>query len=413
MPVTRNRRGQQVPTAGIDRTRVLVWSPRGAGDHYHAPGMAVYRLYSAARTGSLEVSLGHGAPEQKRMALFQKQYFISNYSTEVWAQAQFLWYSKRWVDKNIDRFDVFHGVTSYHACVLPAVWAERGGVPSVLRIASHRGDLADKAGWRQILGLPRKRRALVDRLSGLIAISSAIAKELLSYGIDERRIAVIPNGVDIDRFSPLASETAKAELRGVLGWPDIPTILFVGRIHPSKQPHHLIVAAERMARQGYGFHLVFVGPVDDPNYFNRLTSSAEAGGLAERITWYGFTKDIARLYQASDVFVLPSMREGMSNALLEAGASGLALVSTRISGAADVIVDGQTGTLVEQSAESVTDALIGYLDDRASCKAHGAAMRRRAVRLFAANTVYDAHVRLFRHIQSPNGAARDATILDF
>lgn len=396
---------------GPDRVRLLLWSPKGAGEHYHGPGTATYRLYASQPAGPFELTLGHGFSEQEKLALFARQCFVSDYSGRVLSQGKFLAAAFRWLQLNGHQFDVFHGVSSFHACALPAAWAEQRGLRSVLRVAGYRSDLADKGGWRKLFGLPRRRRTLVRNLSGMVAISSAIAEELLSYGVPERKIALIPNGVDTSRFQPLSSADEKSALRARLGWRNATTIAFVGGINRRKQPHLLLEAVERLKSQGYDFHVVYAGPIDDVPYFEAMRHQIEQAGLTSHVTWLGFTRDIARVYRAADVFVLPSSSEGMPNALLEAMATGLAVVSTRVSGATDAITHGENGTLVSRCKDAVAEALVRYVRDDDVRNAHGDAARARILDQFSASSVYQAHIKLFESLVAGTGAPRDASLL--
>lgn len=401
----------EVPGADTRQSRILLWSPKGAGEHYNGPGMATYRLYKERDPSNLSVSLAHGTSSQTHTPLFEKEYQLGHYSSGAFSQIRFLIEAKRWLTKNITRYDLFHGVTSFHACVLPAFWSEQAGIPAVLRVARHEGDLAEKPGLRRLLGLARKRQTLVRRLSGMIAISSAIDRELQSYQIPCDNIAVIPNGVDVERFRPEKDSVVITNLRKQLGWRDITTILFVGGINQRKQPAKLARAFAALVRRGYEAQLVFVGPTNDFEYRREIEQFCTESGIQDFVIWHGFTNEVSDVYRASDIYVLPSTGEGMPNALLEAMASGLAAVSTSVSGATDAIIDGETGFLIEDSVEALTGALERYLQEEEMRWLHGAQARTRISEFFSVESVFNAHLRLFDSIFRGNGVPRDASLL--
>jgi glycosyltransferase involved in cell wall biosynthesis len=120
--------------------------------------------------------------------------------------------------------------------------------------------------------------------------------------------------------------------------------------------------------------------------------------VADSLVWYGFTEQMTELYQAADVFALPSQNEGMPNAVLEAMASGLPVVATAISGIVDLVEDEATGRLVEPDAAPLTEALQTYLDRAALRDAHGQAARQKIESHYSTRVVLDQHEQLFRRI---------------
>ena len=105
-----------------------------------------------------------------------------------------------------------------------------------------------------------------------------------------------------------------------------------------------------------------------------------------------------------DVFVLPSIAEGMSNTLLEAMAAGLPVVATRVGGNPELVEDGVTGRLVPRQDQAALDeAIAGYLDDAHLRAMHGKAARQRAVDCFSLERMCDAYVSLYRQLLPAGG----------
>jgi glycosyltransferase involved in cell wall biosynthesis len=390
--------------AGPSPVRVLLWSPGGSGEHYHGPGSFAYRLYSKAAPGVFEITLAHWSSQQERYGLFAQQHLVSRPGRGLARSWRFQHNARRWIAQHATQFDVFHGLAAFHATVAPALCAQRMGIPAVVFLANHRIELTDKPGLKRLLGLPHRRRDMVKQLSGLIAMSQAIYEELIGYGVPPRKIARIPMGIDTDRFRP-ANESDRRHLRARLGWPDRPTIIFMGGITPRKQPHLLIEAVRLAKERGIDCQAVLIGPEHDQQYVRRMREQALDLGVEDRVIWFGFTADPSEPCRAGDAFCLPSQNEGMSAAVVEAMASGLPCVVTAVSGMADLIQDGVQGRIVQGTAAAIIDALTMYFTDAHMLTLHGNAARQRVVERFSAQAVLNAYERLFRRIMAGGDAA--------
>jgi len=385
--------------------RVLLWSPGGSGEHYEGPAIFTFRLFSSDRRGRFEITLAHGNPAQARYDLFREQHLIAPLVPGWGTRAlwRFLRSADRWLTANHDRFDVFLGLSGFEAAVHPASIAQRAGLPSIIFLANHQAELSDKPGLKGLLGLPRRRRAKARRLFALIAMSQAIYDELISYDIPPERIARIPMAVDTEQFRPLDDAAAKTRLRADLGLADVPTIVFSGAVSRRKRPHLLVEALGRAAAKGCAGQLVLAGPAKDEAYAQSIRARADAMGIGDRVVWLGFTRDIARVYQAGDLFGLTSSREGMSAAVTEAMASGLPAIVTPVSGMRDLVDDGVHGAIVEGTEDGVAAAVLRYLEDPALCAAHGRAAREKIVAHHRVEVVLVAYESLFRRAMESAG----------
>jgi glycosyltransferase involved in cell wall biosynthesis len=386
--------------------RLLLWAPNGAGLHYNGPGMSAYRLYSnLTATDPLAISLAHGFPGQPRYPLFSEQHFISPVTGSIGSQAAFIWQGRRWLTQHHRSFDVFYGLQAFDFTVKAAELAQKLGLPAIVKVVQHKADLADRTGWRSLLGRARARRRTVAALSGVVAISDAIHEELVAYGIPEGKIARIPNGVDTDHFRPCRDDKEQAELRARFNWPNEPTVIFVGAIIPRKRPHLLVEALGLLKSSQIRPALVLAGPVKDEEYGRQIRKRADDLGVGGQITWTGFVADTAQLYQAADVFSLLSANEGMPNALLEAMACGLPSVVTQIPGTSDLVRNGEEALIVESTTESVADALSQYVRSQSLRNRHGSAARKRADDVFSARRVLERHIQLYQRVVAGKEAA--------
>ncbi|MBN1827218.1 MAG: glycosyltransferase family 4 protein [Candidatus Eisenbacteria bacterium] len=212
------------------------------------------------------------------------------------------------------------------------------------------------------------REALVfrRRRPHLIAISRGVADEFRRFHrYPDDRIHFIPNGVDRERFRPAADKIA---LRRELGLPEEKTLLlFVGHEFARKG---LSIILEGMAgcAAAEGALLLVAGGDDPSPYVER----ARALGIAGRVLFLGARSDVHRLYAAADLFVFLSNYESCPLVGLEALASGLPVITTRVSGMEDFIRHGENGFFVERNEAAFTATLgrvIGDADLRARISA--------------------------------------------
>jgi len=214
-------------------------------------------------------------------------------------------------------------------------------------------------------------------------------------GIPQRRISVIHNGVDTDLFHPGERNTGLFPA-GFLP-PDPLVIGTLGRFEPVKDQLNLahafvqLLAGRPALRQRA--RLVLVG---DGALREEIEQVLEDGGVRDLCWLPGFRDDAAELYRALDLFVLPSRREGISNTVLEAMASGLPVLATRVGGNPEIVSEGVTGQLVPaRNPQALADALLAYLDDPALLQGHGQAARDTALRHFSLATMVDRYQAVY------------------
>jgi glycosyltransferase involved in cell wall biosynthesis len=202
----------------------------------------------------------------------------------------------------------------------------------------------------------------------LVAVSGGVASEVERFLPAARgSVSVIPNGVDRDRFRPEAS--VRSDLRAELGIGDDDLMaLFVGGDWERKG---LRLAIEALAG-ARAWRLVVVGE-GDRDLHQRI---AEAAGVTDRVTFAGKRTDTERFYGAADAFVLATAYEAFPLVALEAAASGLAMVCTRVNGVDDLIKHETSGLLVDRDASSIGAALERLAEDPALRARLGEAARQ-------------------------------------
>jgi glycosyltransferase involved in cell wall biosynthesis len=291
-------------------------------------------------------------------------------------------------DRSLPRADTQDGVDVYRVFVDPASWWSKcfGAVRFTLTFLRTSGlfSIVHLQGFSQksillvvLARLARKKVAI--KLTSLgqddpvsmrrrgpvafaayasanlfFAVSPGFAPGYEAEGLPRERLRLMPNGVDIRRFRPGSADEREALRREMHIAVTSLVVLFVGFFSREKRPDLLFDAWARLATDpSVDTDLVFVGATRsayhevDRNLADEIREKATAAGVADRLRFVEETHDIERFHRMADIFVLPSVREGMSNALLEAMASGVPSIATRIDGVTDaVIADGVNGLLV-------------------------------------------------------------------
>ena len=266
---------------------------------------------------------------------------------------------------------------------LPALLA---GVPYRIH-GEHGRDIHDLDGTsRKYQLLRRLFRPLIHRY---IALSLDLKRYLQDrIGVPECKIFHICNGVDTERFTPASAQT-RSVLPGDFSAADKVVLGTVGRMEAVKDQITLVNAFVRLVQEYPGgrerLRLVMVG---DGALRGAAESILEQAGL-EQIAWLpGERDDVPELLSAMDVFVLPSLAEGISNTILEAMASGLPVVATDVGGNYELVDQGTTGFLVPRADPvALAAAIRSYVDDPDLRRRHGENARKRCENEFSIETM--------------------------
>jgi len=295
------------------------------------------------------------------------------------------------------RPDIVHSRNWATFDAVPAAWLAR--VPVVIH-GEHGRDIGDPEGRNARRN--RIRRALAPMVTRFVTVSHDLRRWLLTVvGIPAAKVVTICNGVDTDRFA----EGDPTGARAALGLPlDRPIVGTVGRLDPVKDQAALVHAFARVRRDHPGAVLVIAG--DGPC---RADLEALVGtlGLGTDVRLLGERKDIPQVLRAMDVFVLPSIAEGISNTILEAMATGLPVVATRVGGTPELVDHARTGILVAAGdPEALAAAISAYVGDPPCRREHGRAARRLAVARFGLATMRQTYASLYRALDPRTAGAR-------
>jgi glycosyltransferase involved in cell wall biosynthesis len=286
------------------------------------------------------------------------------------------------------RPDVLHAYSLFSPAAVALLARRALGVPAVVKVL-RSGWLGDAARLRRKPFGAHRAAALARGIDRFVAISGEIDAELDALGVAPERRCHIPNGVDTDRFRP-ASALERAGLRRRLGLPDHPIAVYAGRLVPEKHVDDLLAAWAHVRSDRAAELLVLgAGPCEAD-----LRRSPPAG-----VRFLGDVGDVSTHLRAADAFVLPSSTEGLSNAMLEAMAAGLAVVATSVGGALDLIQDGRSGRLVApRDPPALASALGAVLADSARAQRLGAAARERVTSAYSLPVVADRLMHLYRDL---------------
>lgn len=307
-----------------------------------------------------------------------------------------LWFNlARYVWRRRHEFDVLHSHGAYitHAFVGPL--ARLTGLHSLVKASLANDDLQGLA--HGLAG--RLHRMMLRQVDAYVGISRDLVDEFRIGGMDPAKVHFLPNGVDTERFHRLPKD-AMQTLRRARALPtDRQIALYVGVLDQRK---NILWLAEQWIRQrafGTGALLLAAGPQgrDDVGGMLQARLAELARAHPDLFALQEFRADIEQHYQCADVLVLPSYKEGLPNAMLEAMASGLPCVAARASGSRELVVEGKTGfTYAPDDVAELADAI------RKSLAADGADLganaRQLAEQRYAIRLIAEGYERLYRNL---------------
>lgn len=286
-------------------------------------------------------------------------------------------------------------------CLLPAAVAGIGA-----RIHGEHGrDVHDLDGLSFKYNLLRRTlRPLIHRY---VAVSSELASWLVdTVGVRSDRVSRICNGVDIERFHPRSNARLAFGPNG-FATPFTMVVGTVGRMEAVKDTLTLVRAFLRLITTDVNaekrLRLAIIGDGILREEAERLLRSSGAENLA----WFaGERNDIPEIMRGLDLFVLPSLREGISNTILEAMASGLPVIATRVGGNPELVEHGETGVLVSPADPlAMAEAMRMYLMEPSQLSRHGQAGRKRAEAKFNMETMVDGYLSVYDDVLEGRGVA--------
>ena len=244
-------------------------------------------------------------------------------------------------------------------------------------------------------------RHIVDRI---LTPSHDLKRMLCEHPwIASESVDVVHNGV---RVPPRPAEDEILRIRRELGVPeDVRVIVTAGRFSPQKGFSYLLDALPKVLQSFSDVHLVLIG---EGELRGDLEHQIERLNIRDRVHLPGYRRDVPRLLGASDLFVLPSLYEGLPNVMLEAMAAGIPVVATSVNGVPEVVEDGVCGRLIPpKSGRHIESALCEFLGSWDRAREIGEAGRRRVESAFTVERMVDGVERVFQNaVLRKRGSAR-------
>jgi glycosyltransferase involved in cell wall biosynthesis len=276
-------------------------------------------------------------------------------------------------------------------CALPAARIFRR--PSIVETCHGREFWREGKRIKGNFWLDRQASRFVDRV---IAVSDATARYLReSKGIPGNKIVVIRNGRDLASLLPPTPEQS-AKARAELGLSNVQSVLLLGRLAREKGHASLLDALKILGSRKPSLVAMFAGtgPLEA-----ELKGKCKAAGLSERVRFLGYRTDLSRLLAAADLVVLPSISEGLPLAAVEALAAARPIIATETGGTPEVVLDGQTGLLVQPNdSAALAAAMHRVLSDPALARRLGTNGRRFVEQHFDVRVQIERTMALYREL---------------
>lgn len=235
--------------------------------------------------------------------------------------------------------------------------------------------------------------AIIRNASAWIAVTKSEFSQFKAYGVDESKITVIPNGINIDNFPSVESQIFinKYNLQ------DSPIILFMGRLNPIKGPDVLLDAFIQAQKDLDNYHLVFVGP--DGGMLSMLQKRAQEADVAEKVHFVGYVggDDKSAAYHAADLLVVPSRQEAMSIVALEAMVCGTPVLLTDQCGFSE-IKSINPNLEVTVDADKIAEKLVGLLTDKTLLHDVAISLQNFAINNYSWDHVINKFMSLYKKI---------------
>lgn len=300
------------------------------------------------------------------------------------------------------------------ATVMHGHWVIPGGF-TALSAAPRRAQVVSLHGSdvyvAETVGPARRAARLVfERAGAITACSTDLAQRAIALGADPAKLEVVPYGVDVERFSPRPG--AREAVRARIGVPEgVPLAFSAGRLVRKKGFEYLIDAWPRL-RTAAPAVLAIAG---DGDLRGELLERARATGVSDRVRFLGNLSqdDVGAHMAAADMVVIPSVRDdsgnvdGLPNVVLEALASGTAVVATPAGGIRSAVDDGNTGLIVpERDPDAIAAAVTGLAADPALRRRLGEAARRMVAERFGWERVAERFEAAYRRALANTTAGR-------
>lgn len=294
-----------------------------------------------------------------------------------------------------------HGIFPYTYCGIIA--SKLHGKKIIAKMITSGADDPKTIKNRFLGSLQLKLLSLIDKI---VSISSELSASFKQSSLPQNKLIEIPNGVDTDKFKPLA-DMEKHNLRKSLRLPTDQIIFtFVGVLNKRKGSDLLIEAWRKIAQDIPKAKLILVGPKTktenkntDEQFVNNLLDEIKTNPLMKNVILTGYIDNAQEYLKASDIFVFPSWREGMPNSLLEAMSCGILCIASELPCVTDIITNNQNGLLFPPGdVKQLADLMIKTAKDSKLRDATGSNARDTIECKFSLDIVADRYAILYRQL---------------
>lgn len=310
-----------------------------------------------------------------------------------------------------DEYDVIYvcGLRVLGFAGLIASWIT--GKSCVLR-AEARGEMDGEFIWRSPEGVVDERKKkicqplikfrnkLFLRATHFLSISTPISEEFTAAGVPTSKLAVIPNGLDLEMFHPVAMDVKKT-LRNYLKLPEGTLFAYSGKLNRGKGLELLLRVWQKFSVNHPGAHLILIGSGGGQHLSCEafLCEYVHEHKLEKSVTFTGYVESVPEYLNAVDVFVFASESESMGLAVLEALACKLPVIASRIPGVMDMVEDGVNGRLVDVKDETAwLKAMEDAVNQPAEFQRMAATGLETVTSKFSIAAVAEQHIQLFRRL---------------
>lgn len=291
------------------------------------------------------------------------------------------------------KLDLIH-THKYKDTILAAPAAKLCGIPHVVRtVHGLREPFKGMQAFKMNVYEAIERTIHRHCVDAIIGVSSQIERKYRGEGAVSR-VVCIRNGIDLDgRTTKVDRNSIRRDLGVDMG---ICLIGTVGRLTPVKGLTYLLQSVSILLRQRANVRLLIVG---DGVIRKDLEAQARDLGISENVVFLGHREDTQELLQALDIFVLPSLSEGIPMALLEAMAASRAVVASRVGGIPEIVEDGVEGILVEpMDVNRLAESCVRLIDSPETAMKMGEQARKRVVQDFSASVMADRVEGLYKQL---------------
>lgn len=256
--------------------------------------------------------------------------------------------------------DVVHSHLPILQYVVPA--ARKARVNNLVHTVHNMADKETSSKLKRFINRRYYRRGRVLP----VALSEVTKRSVEDvYGLDSSQVAIVANGIGLGAFEPKRDYSIHVPIR----------VCHIGRFEEAKNHAALVAAATQLKADGFDivFDLYGIGSL-----MEEIKGAVSKGNLEEEFAFHGLTDNVPDALRKADLFVFPSVYEGMPMVLAEAMAAGLPIVAAAVGGIPDMLEDGENALLCKPDAVSIATAVERLLSDEGLRKSLGTAARKRA-----------------------------------